>query len=221
MLTLGILEINSSKHQLLEQQLESQTYRVVKVENKDQLNQIDGLILSMDKKEQMNLVIDWLLLCQKSPSVFVWVFSTIPLDYEENILFTLGANGVVMTKDEMHYLTHLVNNTFNRLERSSINPEDQSMNQVINEKNQTVLVNGVEQALTKKEYLLFSLLYEHSGTTLLYEELMEKIWLNQPKENIFLLANSVFRLRNKLNGSNDFEIKTIRSKGYMLKIKGC
>lgn len=134
MLTLGILEINSSKHQLLEQQLESQTYRVVKVENKDQLNQIDGLILSMDKKEQMNLVIDWLLLCQKSPSVFVWVFSTIPLDYEENILFTLGANGVVMTKDEMHYLTHLVNNTFNRLERSSINPEDQSMNQVINEK---------------------------------------------------------------------------------------
>lgn len=219
MLTLGILGINPSMYQLLEQQFESQTYRVVKVEEKEQLNQIDGLILSIDKKEQMNLVIDWLLICQKSPSVFVWIFSTIPLDYEENILFALGVNAVVMTKEKMHYLTHLVNNTFSRLENSNIKIEKQSTNQIINEKNQTVLVNGVEQSLTRKEYQIFSLLYEHRGTTLPYEELIEKLWTNQPKENNFLIANTVFHLRNKVNGSNDFEIKTIRSKGYMLKLK--
>lgn len=219
MLTLGILGIDTEIHQSLEKQFKSELYGLIKVEKKEQLEQIDGLILSMDKKEQMSLVIDWLLTCQKSPTIFVWVFSTIPLEYEEDILLGLGANDVVMTKSREPNLVQVVKNTFRRLEYSSKIRQQKDTYPIINVKNQSILVNGVEQSLTRKEYLSFSLLYKFKNSTVSYRELLNQLYPNDTKKELYCITNIIFHLRKKIKEDDNYVIKTVRSKGYILQVK--
>lgn len=215
MLTLGIMGIDSSMYQTLVQQFESQTYSLIKVDKKEQLEQIDGLILSMAEKEQMSSIIDWLLTCRKTPAVFVWVFSTIPLEYEENILFELGANDVVMTKARESSLVHVVKNTFDRLEHSCIAQQSRDTS-LVNDKNRSIIVNGTEQPLTTKEYQVFSLLYENKETTVSYSELLQELWPNGSGDETYRIANIIFHLRKKIKGNDRYCIKTVQSKGYIL-----
>ncbi|MGM0218951.1 winged helix-turn-helix domain-containing protein [Enterococcus sp. AZ126] len=219
MLTLGILGIDSAMYQTLEKKFKSEVYKLIKVEKKEQLEQIDGLILSMDEKKQMSVIIDWLLTCQKTPSVFVWIFSTIPLDYEEDVLLGLGANDVVMTKSRESNLVQVVKNTFSRLEYSNKTRKRSIDHQIINDKNQSILVNGMEQPLTRKEFQIFSLLYEHKNVSLSYENLLNRLWPNADENELYRLANIIFHLRKKIKDSDEYAIKTVRSKGYMLQTK--
>lgn len=219
MLTLGILGIDSAMYQTLEKKFKSEVYKLIKVEKKKQLEQIDGLILSMDEKKQMSIIIDWLLTCQKTPSVFVWIFSTIPLDYEEDVLLGLGANDVVMTKSRESNLVQVVKNTFSRLEYSNKTQKRSIDHQIINDTNQSILVNGMEQPLTRKEFQIFSLLYEHKNMSLSYENLLNRLWPNADENELYRIANIVFHLRKKIKDSDEYAIKTVRSKGYMLQTK--
>lgn len=192
---------------------------MIKVEKKEQIEKIDGLVLTMDEKKEMGFIVDWLLTCQKSPSIFVWVFSAVALEYEEDILLGLGANDVVMTKSRESNLIQVVKNTFVRLEQSNKLRKKKGTYSIINEKNRSVLVNGVEKVLTRKEYQSFLLLYKSKNSVVSYEELLDQLYPNNNKREIYRIANIIFHLREKIKEDDHYTINTVRSKGYILQLK--
>nr|WP_245341782.1 helix-turn-helix domain-containing protein [Enterococcus rivorum] len=73
--------------------------------------------------------------------------------------------------------------------------------------------------LTRLEYRLFVELAKEPNQTVLYADLIERIWSETvQKDTIYRLANLVFHVRQKLRKEqiNPEIIKTIRSRGYML-----
>ncbi|WP_429948758.1 hypothetical protein IGJ55_002754 [Enterococcus sp. AZ170] len=217
MLTLGIID-NKKSNEQLKLQFQAEPYCLTNIKTKKQLAQLNGLIVSMDMKEDLSQVIEWIIACQKVPTVFIWVFSKVLLDYEENILLELGVNDVIMTEKRQPVLTKVVKNTFKRLEEPFL-LEPESPPKLLNEKNQSIQVNGKEQGLTRKEFQLMRLLCENQNTTVTYEQLMYQLWPETEKVDILRLANIVFHIRNKSKESDVFTIKTVRSKGYMLAMK--
>lgn len=219
MFNLGIVNDENKVDMTLDNLLKLENYKVSIVEKKEQIQQLDGLVISMKTKKNIASVIDWLLACQTKPNVFVWIFSEVPLESELMILMSLGANDVVTSTINLHHLSIVIKNTFSRLKNHIIeNPKPNSV-ELLNENNQTVYINGSELSLTKKEFDLLHILYKNPNMTVRYEELMERLWTNKPKDNTFLLANIVFHLRDKTKKSKDFEIETTRAKGYMLRMK--
>lgn len=184
------------------------------ITEKETMIQLNGVILPIQMKEQLPQVIDWLLFCQEHPRVFVWVYSTTPLDYEQELLLQLGANEVVINNPPR--LTLIVKNSLIRLTASREMRKTQIKGLFLNKSNQSMYVNGQEELLTRKEFLLIQCLYEKKETCVTYDELVQLLWPNNPNKDLFMLANTIFRLRQKLNKSKSYEIKTIRSKGYLL-----
>jgi len=212
---LGILEERTIEGELLDA-FQNDGYEIAFIGKKEQLAQVDGVVLPLTKKEELPPLVDWLLACQKTPSVFVWVFSTISLDVEQDILMSLGANDVVTNEEQLPRLSLVVKNTFFRLNHTPLSKKEPQERLLLNPKNQSIWINHTEQELTRKEYQLLNLLYEHRGTCVLYETLIAELWPHSKSQELYNLTNTIFHLRGKMKHSEELVIKTIRSKGYML-----
>lgn len=217
MLTLGIVVKNMTNYQKLKQQLYSQEYNVLRIEQKEQLDQLDGLLIVMEEKAELTWAIEWLFMCQTKPSIFVWVFS--PTVFEEELLVGLGANGVVMTSVKEVILSQLIKNTFHHIAYIKQNRLSRPIDPLINQRNQSIVLNGLDVLLTRTEYKIFSILYDNKNSTVSYIELLQKVWPNKNKNELYRLTNSIFHLRKKINNNHQVIIKTVRSKGYVLMIK--
>ena len=223
MSVLGVLADKELSQIELDPLLNSKAYRLIYVKEKEQFEELDGLVVCLNKEQNLPEVIEWLLFSKSNPNVFVWVISSNSLDREQDILFELGANDVLSAKDCMYKLPYIIKNTFNRMsKRRSNHPKEKVMN-ILNENNQTVLVNKEEKQLTRIEYRMFNKLLENRNNTVDYEELFnigrlastEKV---EKKDIIFRVANVIFHLREKTNESQNFKIETVRSRGYILRI---
>lgn len=197
---------------------EQQTVTII--ENKEALWQLDGVILIMETKEELSFVIEWLLASKKIPHLFIWVFSVLSLDYEEEVLLELGANEVFVSMNQLWKIPLVAKNTFNRLEKNNNLQISENETNLINRHNQSILVNGSEQLLTQKEYQLFVFLAEHEGTCVPYDTLITQLWPGKSKSRLYQLTNLVYHLRKKIEPNDQFMIKTIRSKGFLLERKG-
>lgn len=132
---------------------------------------------------------------------------------------SLGANGVYSDKSNLDFFNLVIGNTLTKIEQFSKLNKQHENESVINFKNQTVLVNGVEKELTRKEFKLFQILYENKDICVTYDELQKQIWPNKDGNELYLLTNAIFHLWEKIRKSDFYQIKTIRSKGYLLTIK--
>ncbi|MHC5228998.1 hypothetical protein ACYSNW_12015 [Enterococcus sp. LJL99] len=221
---LGVLADKELSQMELDPLLNSQSYRLIQVKEKEQFEELDGLVVYLNKEQNLPEVIEWLLFSKSNPDVFVWIVSSNSLDREQDILFELGANDVLTSNDCIDKLPYIIKNTFNRVKKRKSDRPKEKAREILNEKNQTVLVNREEKPLTRIEYRMFHKLLENSDTTVDYEELFTAGRLVVPekidkKEIAFRVANVVFHLREKTSGSVDFKIETVRSKGYILRLK--
>ncbi|MEI5992304.1 hypothetical protein A5881_003860 [Enterococcus termitis] len=222
MITIGIVDRDNKTLSRLKELVNSENYNLKRITEKEQLSTIDTLIIvETDKSEGGNLseVIDWLISSRENSSLIVWFFSERLLpDQEQTILLRLGCNGIVMLYENLPHLWLIINNLFNR-EMKQNNGKSVKNKELLNDLNQTILINNIEKPLTKKEFQLLSVLNEKKNTTVSYKKLMSILWPNGSTETTYKLANIVFKLREKIESSNDFKIVTTRSKGYMLKLK--
>lgn len=216
MFKIGIFNDHQAIQPVLEQQLDVTQYSCFKIETKETVSQYDGIILFMETTEQLSKIIEWLLFCQKFPKTFVWIVSKVYLDEEENILLILGANTVVRAEKSETVLPVIIKNTFTRMETYPELKCGITSEQLLNEKNQSVLVNGEECSLTRSEFKLLSILEEHKETAVEYAFLCDRMFTENSKREIFQLSNIVCHIRKKVKKSSAFSIKTVRSKGYML-----
>lgn len=205
---LGVVTKDSIQKETMDQ-FKTEFYQTIPVELEKELTQIEGVVIVINSRDQLPWAVSWINKCQKIRSLFVWIFSTIDLEHEHGILMEIGANEVVYGNDRSNHLILLVKNTFSHLEG------DQDM-EILNPYNQSIRINGYEQPLTQKEYKLFGLLYQYKGTCVTYEKILDTLWNKRQDDDLYRIANTVFHLRKKIQGSNQFIIQSVRAKGYIL-----
>lgn len=192
---------------------------LVTVVSQEAINKLNGLIITITDKSQINGVLERLIKMKNGHSFFVWIYSQIPLEYEREMMMMLGANDVVMGEESFHYFTSIVENGLKTVELiSQPHTEKDEKKQLLNEKNQSILINGKEVGLTRKEYQLFSILYENRNQCISYEKLNHSLWAEPLESQKYLLANLIFHLREKMKNEGVIDIKNVRSKGYLLRI---
>lgn len=220
MQSLGILTDSDKSEIELEQLFKELEFQLIMVKEKTSFNEVSGVIIYLSKTNCLAEIIDWLLFSKSNPEVFIWIIYKRPLNHEQDILLELGANDVLTTENELAKLPYLVKNTFSRtrLVKEDIKASLKE-NLFLNEENQTVWINKQEKSLTKTEFRLLKALYDRINTTVSYNELFNETWNDECKNKLFRVSNVVFHLREKVNTSHKFEIKTTRSKGYMLREK--
>ncbi|MHC5228507.1 winged helix-turn-helix domain-containing protein [Enterococcus sp. LJL99] len=216
MSNLGIFTSEKDLFKEFVSQFESMNNSVIQVNDKKQMEQLDGLIIHLTETDGLTETIKWLLFSKTRSELFVWIFSSKKLNREEDILFELGANDVVFSPTGTGKLFYIVKNTFARLKNKN---NSKLIKPTFNENNQSFSLDGKVQQLTRTEYRLFKLLYDRIDTTVTYTELSESTWDDFEGDRFFRVANVVFHLREKMKENGRFEIKTIRSVGYMLKVK--
>ncbi|WP_429948512.1 hypothetical protein IGJ55_003008 [Enterococcus sp. AZ170] len=215
---LGVIDQPLLDNERWFKQLAEEQHSLAVIHEKEELASFSGVVIPLTEKEKLPVVVDWLRICQTNPHLFVWIFSTIALDYEQELLMELGANAVVTDETQIHRLSLIIKNTFQRTKETASGHQEEGDRTIVNEQNQSISVNGREQLLTRNEYQLLRLLYQNKDTCVSYDRLITTIWVNNEKANLCTLANVVFHLRNKVKGSEDFTIKTIRNKGYMYSV---
>ncbi|MHC5227721.1 winged helix-turn-helix domain-containing protein [Enterococcus sp. LJL99] len=199
--------------------LQSQTYQLIDVKEKEQFERLDGLIIYLTNEKSLPEAIDWLIFSKSKSDVFVWIISQNLLDREQTILFELGANDVLCVSDGIEKLPYIIKNTFDRTNQKKKETDSMFPYSFLNDKNQTVVVNGQEVGLTRTEFQFLRVLFERVNTTVTYEEVFRTIWPDSPDVQTLRIANVVFHLREKIKESKDFSIKTTRSIGYLLRIE--
>ncbi|MHC5228294.1 winged helix-turn-helix domain-containing protein [Enterococcus sp. LJL99] len=220
MQSLGILIDNEQSEIELMQLFKELKFQLLTIKEKTSFNQLNGAVIYLTKENCLAKIIDWLLFSKLNPEMFVWIVYKEPLKHEQDILLELGANDVLTTSNELAKLPFIVKNTFSRTRRTDDDIETSvRKNSFLNEENQTVWINTQEKSLTKTEFRLLKILYERLNTTVSYNDIFKEIWKDDCKNKLFRVSNVVFHLRKKVNDSDQFEIKTTRSKGYMLKEK--
>lgn len=220
MQSLGILTDTEKTEVELKQLFKELDCQLIMMKEKTNFNQLSGVVIYLSETNSLAKIIDWLLFSKSNPEVFIWIIYKEPLKHEQDILLELGANDVLTTESELAKLPYLVKNTFSRTKTVEEDIQESLIaTSFLNEENQTVWINKQEKSLTRTEFRLLKVLHERVNTTVSYSELFKEIWNDECKNKLFRVSNVVFHLREKVNDSNQFEIKTTRSKGYMLREK--
>lgn len=200
----------------------------IEIKKKNQIEDLDGVVIFFREKNDLELVIEWLLICQEKKDIFIWIFSDANLDIDTNILMKLGANFVLFGEKKFNQLESSIQNTFAKLnfliKKVKFDEEDSlKETNIVNAMNQSVVVNGIEVGLTKKEFIVFNILFENKDNCISYSEIYEKVWPSNVANDIekykYLVTNTIFHLRSKLDVFKNINIRTIRSRGYILSIK--
>lgn len=153
---------------------------------------------------------------QKQNNVLVWVYSKFDIGSDTDLFIELGVVDILFGEANLDNLFKKMRNTLINIQKKPLRNLSDNKLCFLNDKNQSLLISGKEFDLTKKEYLLFSDLYENIGTCLTYRELSNLIWPDSNYYSQIQLANIIFRIRRKITSNELFDIKTVRSKGYML-----
>ena len=81
----------------------------------------------------------------------------------------------------------------------------------------SLLVNGEKLELTKNEFRILQLLFEHAGQTVSREAIMKRLWDNDCFVDDNTLTVNMTRLRKKLEGAGaDLPIYTKKGLGYQI-----
>ncbi|OTN88806.1 hypothetical protein A5819_001298 [Enterococcus sp. 7E2_DIV0204] len=189
--------------------IDTSVFSIKKLLNKSELdNTYDIIIISIHTDEDILFAIDWLVAMNSYKSIFSIITISEGLTESTSILLKIGANQVIKKLDTYQLMLKNLLDTLENIEKNLNNEEN------INKDNRSITINGHVRYLTKTEYKIFNFLYENKVVS--YEWMSNEIWPDRVKNNKALIANSVFHLREKLKGSDYYNIKTIRSKGYML-----
>lgn len=180
------------------------------------LSKLDGVLLYAI--EEHEAIFEWIVEIRKSSSIYIWVCVPQQKVKMNSLLYLhLGADGIFETADLDELMLVMKRAIIRNRPIDSV--ETNRMIQFLPEKS-SVSINKQEVSLTNLEYKLLSNLFEKSGEVQSYDRLFDKIWSTRNKsEGRAQLANLVASLRTKLrNYPNLIEIKTIRNKGYMLRV---
>ncbi|MGC6770343.1 winged helix-turn-helix domain-containing protein [Enterococcus sp. LJL51] len=197
--------------------LPAENYKLTKVNNKKDINKVDGIVIHLATSEKLSEVYEWVIASnQECSSSFVWIVYSNCTDIEKKVFLQLGVNGI-FHQEASEELTLTIKNTFSRYS-TQIKEEKRDVSMFeLNLTNLSVFCDGREIRLTRSEYQVLAVLCERPNTAITYEELFENLWGVPGSNKVYRVSNVIFRLRQKLKDRRDL-IVTVRSRGYLLNI---
>lgn len=92
-------------------------------------------------------------------------------------------------------------------------------NLIINSLNYTVNYNGKDLDFPLKEFELLYFLAQHKNQVFTREQLLDKIWGYEYIGDTRTVDVHIKRIREKINGDNNWEVKTVWGVGYKFEVK--
>ncbi len=92
-------------------------------------------------------------------------------------------------------------------------------NLIINSLNYTVNFNGNDVDFPPKEFELLYFLAQHKNQVFTREQLLDKIWGYEYIGDTRTVDVHIKRIREKINGDNKWEVKTVWGVGYKFEVK--
>ncbi len=92
-------------------------------------------------------------------------------------------------------------------------------NLIINSLNYTVNYNGKDLDFPPKEFELLYFLAQHKNQVFTREQLLDKIWGYEYIGDTRTVDVHIKRIREKINGDNNWEVKTVWGVGYKFEVK--
>lgn len=86
----------------------------------------------------------------------------------------------------------------------------------INVLSKRVFINKIEIDLTQREYELLYFLLKNRGKIISREEILLQVW-DHVNYDLNVVNTNIMRLRNKLSSNKDEYIKSVHSRGYIIK----
>lgn len=227
--TIGILHIRDDSEQndniglLIKKALNEQSFSLIEITEKKQIDLLDGLVISLEKSSGYVKALQWLIDLQEDHPLFIWILNG-ENDSELTKLYPhLSKNSVIeiipsdqgfemlgiVIKNALNYKNQLLNST---------RPKKASDSHSLDASKLSLVVHDKIIALTRKEFKIIELLYENLGNVVTYDEINEVIYGGTTGQELekYRVANFIFHIRNKLKGQPYFEIEIIRTKGYLL-----
>ncbi|MBO0447660.1 response regulator transcription factor [Enterococcus ureilyticus] len=169
-------------------------------------------------------IINILFELRKNFSGLIWVLSANYEEKNEILYYKMGVDGISYSDRSSELIQLQITSALERNFKKRVNISNMSKNKVpslnLNPINMSVhKENGEEISLTRSEYNILSLLMENLNSTVTYEEILSLIWNDDKRSNKYKISNLIFHLRSKVESDlkKPKYIKTVRSKGYMLK----
>ncbi|MGX7244370.1 winged helix-turn-helix domain-containing protein [Enterococcus quebecensis] len=232
MYTIGFLTSDESSEGIHMNFLKKKGWEVTLIERTDLISretQVDAIII---EEEDMPTTCGWLIELTQNIKVPIYLLSKEDDSHANVVYLQLGAEVCFSYKIEPEELLITLNNLLARL---NVNKQlvgnnlkkDNSgpiLDFVLVPNNLSVIIDGAEEiSLTKKEFQAMEILYNNPGRAISYEEFKETLWESETdiEDKNYRIANTVFHLRSKIeqNTTKPRFIKTIRSKGYMFKVR--
>ncbi|MEI5995020.1 winged helix-turn-helix transcriptional regulator [Candidatus Enterococcus mansonii] len=220
MYTLGIV---MPELEMIEK-IHSHGFVTKEVKEKDQLNELDGILINVDQKRNNQTIkgLEWLTKLRKENYYIpTWVYTDTPMtQLEQRLCLHLGANGVFIKESETEENDFIImKNTLNCL----VNQETtkaMSNSLVLNREAQSLQINGQSEiCFTRLEFLTISFLYDHADKVVTYQEISDYLWKGEQKKRKYRVGNIIFLIRKKLGEQGSDLIQTVRSKGFRLNKK--
>lgn len=184
---------------------------------KNELTDMQGIILRKNNNIQIEKLFQWLIKIREHSLKPIWILTSEPLGNEKLIYLKLGVTGFLLESDPFEEIAWTIKNSLTTLKTEKTIENQQSFQ--LDSSSFTVLIDGKKISLTKLEFMLLDYLYISENKVRTYEEIAGYLWGDKEKAPKYRVANLIFHIRKKLDitGINYANIvKTIRSKGYML-----
>lgn len=199
-------------------------YDVVPVETQETLSTLDGIVIYVMNQEKLEMM-SWLIELEHQMPLFVWLVFSKPNERVAQICYELCKHSVItiidqpyqlstmkyMIRNALNYKQHITENQYTRMIKNKPAHFSLDANRMVLEYEDGII------RLTKREFMLMSLLFEHMNDVVSYEKLEEHLFEQTGSYYQARLANLVHLIREKLKVQNYFSIDIIRTKGYMLR----
>lgn len=206
--------------------------------NAEELHTYDAIMIEEADEGEISSVCSTILQIKQHTNAYIWVLSGKSMLINRQVYLQLGVDGNFELESFPEEMVLYFKNFLSRqdekkrLQRNRIgeqerfNQTDRTSGKIeLDPANHSLIVftgeKEVEVELTRLEYRMLELLCSHPGKAFSYQEIHEKLWHVPYQEENYRVANIIFHVREKLERNDvgaEF-IKTVRSKGYMLKLE--
>jgi len=156
---------------------------------------------------------------RKKKDTRVYFLTAKTLDEDFVTAYKIGADDFITKPFSPKVLVMKIGALFARLDEDRETSRDRSYGRMkLNESAQRVHVDGIEVALSKKEYELLLLFLKHEDIVLSRDTIIDRVWGYDYEGDLRTIDTSIKRLREKIGEANAY-IETVRGFGYRFKVK--
>lgn len=197
--------------------------------NKDEAAELtdngDVVIINEQQIQNIGMVCELIILLKKKSDAFIWIISEQIHKMNHIVYLQLGVDGILDNQSDPIISKLLITNALNRYntqlgQNSQLNKVENNSVLKLLPCNFSILLQGKEISLTKLEFRTIEFLQSQQGVAVSYEDIYKNVWDEDGPGKQYRVSNLIFHLRQKIeeDTARPEYIKTIRSKGYMLKV---